>query len=406
MPHETRATSPRRTVFGRRRVTPHVFVADDSPHVRSFLSAMFRDMGFVVHEAAGPAERDPTASLTFPIDAIDLAVIGVSPHSSNALTVLKLLGKIAFPGKVMIIGARHSAALKAAIALGAELGLSLLPALGTPFRAADMERRVATLRPACLPQAPVDIEEALANNWLELWYQPKFDARSLTVFGAEALCRLRHPVWGVVLPAHFIPREDDAGFQQLSEFVVARAIADGICFARDHEPIEISINLPLTTLQSDYLIMLLGQNLPRRPGFRNLMVEVDSAEVLGDFTLAQDIARKLQFHDVGLSLDNVGVNCIQFAGLDQIPFAEIKVDPQIIRACAKDASDRRICSLTLDIAKAHSLRAAASGVETHEELFAARDLGFDVVQGFLFARPVERGHFAAFLTRRRVEALA
>ncbi|MEZ5785056.1 MAG: EAL domain-containing protein [Xanthobacteraceae bacterium] len=406
MPCETLATSPRRTIFGRRRVTPHVFIVDDSAHVRSFLSAMFRDMGFVVHEAEEPAERDPAARLTFPIDAMDLAVVGVTPDSSNALTILKFLGTIGFPGKVMIIGARHSAALKDAITLSAELGLSLLPPLGTPFRAADMERRVAMLRPACLPQAPVDIEEALDNNWLELWYQPKFDAQSLTVFGAEALCRLRHPVWGVVLPAHFIPQEADAGFEQLSEFVVARAIADATSFAQDHEPIEISINLPLAALQNDYLTMLLGEHLPRRPGFRSLMVEVDSAEVLEDLALARDIARELRFHDIGLSLDNVGVNCIQFAGLDQLPFAEIKVDPQVIRACARNSGDRRICSVTLDIAKAHGLRSAASGVETHEELFTLRDLGFDVVQGFLFARPVERSHFTAFLTRRHLEAFA
>lgn len=399
MPDAPHAITPRRAIFGRRRVTPHVIITDDSSHVRSFLATMFRDIGFVVHQSDVSTSVDPTASLAFPIDAIDLAVIGVSADNSNALTMLKRLGAIAFPGKVMMIGARHSAALKAAITLGAELGLALLPALGTPFRAADLERRIATLRPTSPPQAPVDIEEALANQWLELWYQPKFDARSLAVVGAEALCRLRHPIWGVVLPAHFIPREDDAGFQQLSEFVIARAITDRMHFARDHEPIEISINLPLAALQSDYLTMLLGENLPRRPGSRALMVEIDSAEVVGDFALAQDVAAKLQFHDVGVSLDNVGVNCIQLAGLDRLPFAEIKVDPQIIRAGAKDASDQKICSLALDVAKAHGLRSLASGVETHDQLFAARRLGFDVVQGFLFARPVERSHFTAFLTK-------
>src|SRR5260370_11790592 len=101
----------------------------------------------------------------------------------------------------------------------------MLPALTTPFAAGTLRERVAMLLPEePAPSPAVYVEEALHAGWLELWYQPKIDARTLVRCGAEALVRMRHPTWAVVPPAYFIPEDDEPAFLHLSQLVINPAL--------------------------------------------------------------------------------------------------------------------------------------------------------------------------------------
>src|SRR6185436_18574871 len=112
-----------------------------------------------------------------------------------------------------------------------------------PFRTTELQEGVVDLLPhEPPPPLPVDFTEALGNNWLELCYQPKIDPRVLSRLGAEALIRLRHPTWGIISSAHFLPQKGDPYFRALSDFVVVKAMSDWMHFA-DCAPIEIAINL-------------------------------------------------------------------------------------------------------------------------------------------------------------------
>src|SRR5258705_13574488 len=108
---------------------------------------------------------------------------------------------------------------------GEGLGLGMLPAIATPFAEENLRDSVASLLPADEPPTPpVDVAQAVNAGWLELWYQPRLDARTLGVAGAEALIRMRHPTWGVVPPAYFVPDDGDPHFRALSGFVIRRAV--------------------------------------------------------------------------------------------------------------------------------------------------------------------------------------
>jgi EAL domain-containing protein (putative c-di-GMP-specific phosphodiesterase class I) len=131
-----------------------------------------------------------------------------------------------------------------------------------------LRARIAELIPTeAPPHPPVDITEALHANWLELWYQPKIEARSLMLSGAEALVRMRHPSWGTVPPAYFIPDEDDPHFGALSDFVTSRAITDWHYFVSAHGPVEIAINLPARFFENPNAIETLARQLPDHPAF-------------------------------------------------------------------------------------------------------------------------------------------
>ena len=139
------------------------------------------------------------------------------------------LAQSLFGGPVLLIGHADLSSLSAALTRGKDLGLAMLPVLTTPYRHRDLRERLSAVLSIEPPEPPpVDVAGALHSGWFELWYQPKVEMRSLELCGAEALIRLRHPTWGVVPPAYFIPDDGDPHFRALSEFVIERRSPTGI----------------------------------------------------------------------------------------------------------------------------------------------------------------------------------
>ena len=144
----------------------------------------------------------------------DLVVLGVSVDGIEVGKILEVLVRKNFGGKVLVIGQPDSIMVKAVRQIGDEYGIAMLPSLPTPFSAGTLRASLAALLPVePAPSPAVDVAEALKAGWLELWYQQKINVRTLVPSGAEALVRMRHPAWGVVPPAYFIPDDNDPHFR-------------------------------------------------------------------------------------------------------------------------------------------------------------------------------------------------
>ena len=128
-------------------------------------------------------------------------------------------------------------------------------------------------------------------GWLELWYQQKINARTLVPSGAEALVRMRHPAWGVVPPAYFIPDDKIRIFARLSEFVIGRAIEDWRYLLESQGPVDLSINLPVSFFGDTQAVRDLCRAIPAHPAFGGLLIEVNSSEVIDNPALAVDAAK-------------------------------------------------------------------------------------------------------------------
>jgi hypothetical protein len=237
--------------FGHRKLVPRACIADARHHIRAFFGEALEEFGFVMRECDGAAQV-PVRLREF---ALDLFIIGFSAGGPGAADIIRALAEASFSGQVLLIGNYCAPALAAVHELGSELGLSMLPALGFPYSNRELRERIASLLPTERPPSPpVDVEEALLQGWLEMWYQPKIDVRTRKLAGAEALIRMRHPTWGIVPPAYFIPADGDPHFTALSEFVVARAIEDWHYFVAEGVPVELAINLPVPILEDAALV--------------------------------------------------------------------------------------------------------------------------------------------------------
>ena len=285
--------------------------------------------------------------------------------------------------------------VKAVRQIGDEYGIAMLPSLQTPFGAASLRASIAELLPAePAPSPAVDVAEALKAGWLELWYQQKINTRTLVPDGAEALVRMRHPAWGVVPPAYFIPDDTDPHFCKLSEFVVGRAIEDWRYLLESQGPVDLSINLPVSLFGDAVAVRDLCRAMPTHPAFGGLLIEINSSEVIDHPDLAIDASRRLRLHNIAIAIDNVGAEWPSLLELRSFPFAELKVDQQFVNGCADDRLKQTVCRRIVELAHDNGARAIAQGVETRADFLAAHDIGFDLVQGHLFGKPVAVRKFA------------
>jgi EAL domain-containing protein (putative c-di-GMP-specific phosphodiesterase class I)/CheY-like chemotaxis protein len=381
--------------FGHRRMAPRVCIVDSKPHIRTFLAEALEDLGFLARQCGRASELNAELKK----GELDLIVLGLLAPESDVTRVLHVSALSGYRGKVMLFGGRASPALLALHDLGEQLGLAMLPPLLTPFRDSELQDNLSGFLPIpASPSLPIDVEEALGNNWLELWYQPKIDLHRMSLHAAEAQIRMRHPAWGIVVPESFIPTDRDPQFRALSEFVVARAIADWISFVERRHPIELVIPLPICIFEDSEFVDRLCRRLPNHATLARLTVEISSIDVRRDTELVKKAARRLEACNVAISIDDVMAET-SWVDVSDFPIAELQVDQSFIAGCASDRQKRAACGKILNIAERLGARTTAKGLEASADFRAVCDMGFDLGQGPLFARPMDARKFARTVLR-------
>ena len=206
----------------------HAFIVDDEPQVRAFVSKALVGAGFIPHEFSRVPEVEAALTLFKP----EVIVLDLSLGGTDAVEMMRSLAASRFAGKILLVSGHDPATLDEVRKIGERRGLAMLPILRKPFRLEELRARLADVtEPTGVAAGGSDLEVALQNNWLELWYQPKIDLKSMAVCGAEALIRLRHPKHGIIQPAAFLPPPGDPLYQPLTDFVVRRSLADWSTFA-------------------------------------------------------------------------------------------------------------------------------------------------------------------------------
>ena len=199
---------------------------------------------------------------------------------------------------------------------------------------------------------------------------------------------MRHPQLGVVPPAVFIPQMGERLLPALSQFVVAQALADWRYFLAAQRPLDLSINLPISFLDDPISFEYLCRQLPDDPAFAGLILEVDGGEITRDLAAARDFAKRARLRKLAISVDRLGGEWTALLQLRDFPFVEIKVEPDLVAGCAHDRAKQTLCRHIVRAANQFGARTVAVGVENHADFLAARELGFDLIQGFLFAKPM------------------
>jgi EAL domain-containing protein (putative c-di-GMP-specific phosphodiesterase class I)/ActR/RegA family two-component response regulator len=402
---------------GKRTPRRVAYVLDDEAQIGAFVCEILVANGFAARQYADAlpflAEVEADAPL--------LAIVDLALGHSDAVEVIRQLKAIKYRGRVLLMSGRDEGTLAQINQIGERHGLAMLSPLKKPFRAGDLKLRLADLIASDQPltaeehptavgtqdlpagasrgKAKVDIEEALQRNWLELWYQPKIDLKSLLICGGEALLRARHPKLGVVAPADLLPPAGDPRYQPLSWFVIRRAVEDWELFARQGTPIQLSVNVPVSVVLVPDFIGFVRGALPSDPRFPGLIVEITEDEIIEDREWVHEVATQLKLYDVSISIDDFGSAYSSLSRLNDLPFSELKLDRSFVSGCSSNPLKFGVCRTVVDLARNLGASVCAEGVEEREDLRSLVEIGCDTAQGFLFARPMPAEQFAQMLQR-------
>ena len=385
-----------------------VYVLDDDALVRSSIVCILTGGGYRPVEFSEPAPMLEQLKLVAP----EIIVLDLALGKSDAVDVMRHLVDLKFTGKILLISGRDEITLHEIQGIGERHGLSMLPSLRKPFRAAELISGLSS-RTVAVDRAPttrtpgekitIDLLTAINSGWLELWYQPKIDLQSFVVCGAEALLRARHPVHEILTPAVLIPPAGSVLHQPLAKFVIRRAMLDWRFFAGCGMPLKLSINMPVSVINAPDFMSSLREQLPTDTQFPGLVIEVTEDEVIRDLQWIHEVSTQLKLYDVGISIDDFGTAHSSLSRLLELPCVELKLDRSFVANCAFEPLKYALCQTVVDLAHRVGGRVCAEGVEKVEDLMAVIRMGCDTAQGYIFAKAMPPGTFATDIIARRAE---
>ena len=377
---------------------PLCYVVDEEPSIRHFLSLVLHGSGIDTMEFP-----DGTSLRTAIAERVpDLVFHNISLDSADAIESVVALGTVGFRGAVQLMSNRGAAVLEHVKGIGLQRQLNMLPVLKKPFETDAIVTIINELKlgiPAA-GAAHLDLDEAIANGWIEFWYQPKIDLRKKQLAGAEAYARARHPQNGVVLPGAFMPGAAESSVVKLSELALTNVLKAGLTFSNLGINLRLTVNIPVNALVKtpvDEIVRMFRPNPDRWPG---LIIDVPEEQIVTDLALASDLTKRLERFNVRLAIDDFGRGYSSLARLGELPFAELKLDRNFVADCGSDKVNAPLCKTVIDLAHNFGRTAVAMGIEKAADAVALVAMGCDYGQGFLLGQPMPEERFISLLRQR------
>jgi EAL domain-containing protein (putative c-di-GMP-specific phosphodiesterase class I) len=271
---------------------------------------------------------------------------------------------------------------------------------GTMERLGEHERRSLLDSMSARPRPRIEIDEALRNGWFEMWYQPKIDLRRKCLAGAEALARIRHPRFGVLLPGSFLPGVTEDSISRLAEHALIAVLGNWTMFDQAGFNLHLAINVPVSVLLKLPIPALVDKHRPKSDRWPGIILEVTEDQIVRDMRLAQEIANQLRVSGINIAIDDFGAGYSSFSSLRELPFIELKLNNSFVKNCATDATNAAICQTAIDLAHRFGSAAVAEGIENAADLQALTVMGCDFGQGVLIAPPMPQERFLELLRQR------
>jgi len=246
-----------------------------------------------------------------------------------------------------------------------------------------------------------ELQQSIEADQLELHYQPVVRLEGHEIVGVEALLRWQHPTRGTIPPNQFIPLAEETGLiVAMGRWVLNEACREGVeiqtRFERD-KPLTISVNLSVRQLQSDSIVSdvrcaLETSGLPPE----SLVLEITESVMMSDTDFAVQRLDDLKALGVRLAMDDFGTGYSSLSYLSRFPVDILKMDRSFVGAGENVALQSAIIALGASL----ELDVVAEGIELPEQEQSLHDLGCEIGQGFLFARPMPSSDLAAYLAGR------
>jgi diguanylate cyclase (GGDEF)-like protein/PAS domain S-box-containing protein len=306
-------------------------------------------------------------SLRLPIDARGIAIevgvsigIAMSPdHTRDAKELLR------HADVAMYVSKRH----------------------GTPFEYYDRDDDEHTVRRLSMLS---ELRSAIDNSGISLHYQPQVDLRTGKAHSVEALVRWQHARHGNVGPAEFVTLAEATDLiRPLTEWTIKRALADIAAWNRRGIELRVAINISARVLQDldfpERLKALLAESSTKP---EQIELEITESAMMLDPDRARLIVKELHALGTPISIDDYGTGFSSLGYLRDLRVQSLKLDKSFVVDLETREQNRVIVESTVQMAHALGLEVVAEGVESEWTCAYLKSIGYDLGQGYLFARPM------------------
>jgi diguanylate cyclase (GGDEF)-like protein/PAS domain S-box-containing protein len=268
------------------------------------------------------------------------------------------------------------------------------------FFESDMDARAQARR-----QLEIDLRQALADESLQVHYQPLVELATTNIVGLEALLRWPHAIRGNIPPSEFIPLAEETGLiAPLGNFVLRRACADATQWP-DH--VKLAVNLSPLQFRVGNVFMTVRQAL-QESGLApdRLDLEITESVLLEKTDQVMASLHALRALGVGISMDDFGTGYSSLSYLRSFPFDKIKIDRSFVRDLQGNSHTLAIVRAVLGLASGLDMKVVAEGIETEQDLACLRAEGCREGQGFLFSKARPQADVLELLSVKRRSRVA
>ena len=231
-----------------------------------------------------------------------------------------------------------------------------------------------------------DLREALAQDQLELHYQPVVRVKDSMVVGFEALMRWEHPERGFVSPGVFIPvAEESSLINNLGEWALRKACEDAATWPQS---LRVAVNVSAPQFRHNgFLNAVTGALAHSGLEPDRLELELTESVFMGDSDAVDGVFKSLKDLGVRLALDDFGTGYSSLSYLRSAPFDKIKVDKSFVDSCTRqDQNSAKIIAAIIGLSNALGMETTVEGVEAFDQLELVKSKGAKIVQGWIYSK--------------------
>jgi diguanylate cyclase (GGDEF)-like protein len=249
------------------------------------------------------------------------------------------------------------------------------------------------------------VRKALEENEFSLVYQPQVSARTDDIIGFEALLR-----WDAEVefssPAEFLPVIEEVGLMdQLSRWVLEQACEQNVSWQKAGLPrVKVAVNLPVSFLSKPHCLESIEAIIEKtglEPEY--LEIEITEENFMASTSIAYNVLEPLQKLGVKIAIDDFGTGYSCMSYLQDLPIGVLKIDGSFVRALGVSRAAAGIVQSIITLGKSLDMVVVAECVETVQQLGMLKSMDCDLIQGYLYSRPLSALEAAGYLLCSRVE---
>jgi diguanylate cyclase (GGDEF)-like protein len=249
-----------------------------------------------------------------------------------------------------------------------------------------------------------ELQAAISDGLLEVFYQPKADLATGKFTGVEALVRWDHPQHGPIPPDEFVPLAEGTGqMRAMTALVLGRVLEQSRSWRTQGIELPISVNLSTSSLiDLDFAGQVAAMCEARDVEPNVLVLEITETQMMADPARTVRLLESLASLGIEFSVDDFGTGYSSLSYLQRLPVHEVKVDKSFVLGMTANDANAKIVRSIVDLGHNLGLRVVAEGVEDRLTWNALADMGCDIAQGYYLSRPLPGAQLTAYLQTNSV----